>query len=70
MSLSTFPVGSRVRVLPCDEWVDPHALATVGKVGTVTGHDDYFLVVTIEGHENPHYGAGWLFLTDEVELVS
>lgn len=32
MSLAAFPVGSRVRVLPCPEWADPEAVALVGVV--------------------------------------
>lgn len=70
MSLSRFPIGSRVRVLPCAEWVDLDALATVGNVGTVTAHDDPYLVVTIKGHANPHHDEGWLLLPDEVEPAS
>ena len=70
MTLAAFPVGSRVRVLPLVECIDPDALSTVGKVGTVTAHDDPYFVVTIKGHANPHHDEGWLLLPDEVEAVS
>lgn len=70
MTLAAFPIGARVRVLPLAECIDPDALSTVGKVGTVTGHYGPYLVVTIEGHANPHHDEGWLLLPDEVEPAS
>lgn len=71
MSLATFPVGSRVRVLPLPECIDPVTLAVVGVVGTVTAHDDPYLVVTLDGHAAPYDDdEGWLFLPDEVEPAS
>jgi hypothetical protein len=60
------PVGSRVRVKPCAEWVDPAARAIVGREGVVTGHDvanDYqYATVEIDGDS-------WLFEPDEVEVA-
>lgn len=69
MSLAAFPIGSRVRVLPIAECIDPVFLGVVGLLGTVTAHDAPYLRVTIEGHANPHHDAGWLLLPDEVEVA-
>ncbi len=64
MSLFTIPVGTRVRVKPCTEWVDPAARDIVGKEGVVVANNgpDY-LDVQIDGDL-------WLLIPDEVEVVS
>ncbi len=40
MSAALPPVGARVRVKPCAEWVDPAAKLIVGKEGVVTANND------------------------------
>ncbi len=64
MSAALPPVGARVRVKPCAEWVDPAAKLIVGKEGVVTANNDpNYLDVEIDGDS-------WLFFPDEVEVVS
>lgn len=69
-TVSDFPVGSRVRVLPIQESADPVYAGIVGLLGTVTAHDAPYLDVVIEGHRASPYDEGWLLLPDEVEIAS
>jgi len=70
MSLSKFPIGSRVRVLPIIESVDPAYADIVGLVGTIIDHDDPYLAVAIDGKPHPYSDVGWLLEPSEVEPAS
>lgn len=67
MSATTFPVGSRVRVVGAPEWVGGREL--IGAVGTVTGHDTVCSLgcLIVEIADGSGAAGVWMLTDDEVE---
>ena len=73
MTLAAFPLGTRVRVLPLVECIDPDALSTVGKVGTVTAHDDPGVCrsqIAEDGEPAPWGANGFPLYPNEIEALT